>query len=174
MHCHWVGFAKAKVRHAMSLGGVLEPDAPGCAAAVWQIEASVGRGVPGLSWGVSLMRAVLAHDAQAETRARRHRVVCIPGNRAWSDILICLAGTPGVWVSISVFLARKTLPFFRPRQKLGSICHVAAASQLACLHVGLLVVAHPIRDCIGTSVGRYSPRRFKAGKRRGSRFDATA
>jgi len=103
----------------MSLGGVLEPDAPGCAAAVWQIEASVGRGVPGLSWGVSLMRAVLAHDAQAETRARRHRVVRIPGNRAWSDILICLAGTPGVWVSISVFLARKTLPNINTGKAMG-------------------------------------------------------
>jgi len=49
LRCHLVGFAKAKVRHAMSLGGVLEPDAPGCAAAVSKIEASVGRGVPGLS-----------------------------------------------------------------------------------------------------------------------------
>ena len=174
MHCHWFGSAKAKVRHAMSLGGVLEPDAPGCTAAVWQIEASVGRVVPGLSRGVCHSRVVMAHNAQAETRARRHRVVCIPGNRAWPGILICLAGTPGVWVSISVFPARKTLPFFRPRQKLGSICRVAAVSQLTCLHVGLLVVAHPIRDCIGTSVGRYSPRRFRAGKRRGSRFDATA
>jgi len=55
LRCHWVGFAKAKARHAMSLGRVLEPDSPGCAAAMSRIEASVGRGVPGLSLCVSLM-----------------------------------------------------------------------------------------------------------------------
>ena len=48
------------------------------------------------------MRAVLAHDAQAQSRARRHLVVCLDsratgpaGNHAWSGIPICLAGTPG-------------------------------------------------------------------------------